>query len=66
MLGGVSLAGGQGGLLGPLAAAFILALIRQDLIFLGVDANFSVVIRGGIMVIVVMVGGWLILRRQQT
>jgi ribose transport system permease protein len=66
VLGGVSLAGGQGGLLGPLAAAIILALIRQDLIFLGVDANFSVVIRGGIMVIVVMIGGWVILRRQQT
>jgi ribose transport system permease protein len=65
VLGGVSLAGGQGGLLGPIAAAITLALIRQDLIFLGVDANYSVVIQGAIMVVVVMLGAWLILRRQR-
>jgi ribose transport system permease protein len=63
VLGGVSLAGGRGGLIGPIAAAFILALIRADLILIGIDPNFSVVLQGAIMVVVVMVGGLLTLRR---
>ncbi len=57
VLGGVSLAGGRGGMAGPIAAAFILALIRADLVFLGVDPNYSTVIQGVILVIVVMIGG---------
>jgi len=62
VLGGVSLAGGRGGLIGPVAAAFILALLRADLILVGIDPNFSVVLQGAIMVVVVMVGGLLTLR----
>ena len=46
VLGGVSLAGGRGGMLGPIVAAFILALIRNNLFFLGVDPNYSTVIQG--------------------
>ena len=65
VLGGVSLAGGRGGLLGPIAAAFILAIIRSDLIFTGVDPNYSVVIQGVIMVVVVMIGGLITLRRKR-
>lgn len=56
VLGGVSLAGGIGGIVGPLAAAAILAVIRVDLVFLGIDPNYSVVIQGVIMVVVVMIG----------
>jgi ribose transport system permease protein len=63
VLGGVSLAGGRGGLIGPIAAAFILALLRLDLIFLRVDPNLGLVIRGTIMVVVVMIGGFVTLRR---
>ena len=37
VLGGVSLAGGRGGMLGPIVGAFILALIRTNLIFMGVE-----------------------------
>jgi ribose transport system permease protein len=66
VLGGVSLAGGRGGLVGPIAAAFILALIRADLILIGIDPNFSVVIQGAIMVVVVMVGGLLTVRRRRS
>ncbi|HLZ32358.1 MAG TPA: ABC transporter permease [Chloroflexota bacterium] len=62
VLGGVSLAGGRGGLIGPVAASFILALIRADLILVGIDPNFSVVLQGAIMVVVVMVAGLLTLR----
>jgi ribose transport system permease protein len=65
VLGGVSLAGGRGGLLGPLVAAFILGLIRWDLVFMGVDPNWSVVVQGIIMVIVVTVGGFVTMRRSR-
>ena len=41
VLGGVSLAGGRGGVLGPIAAAFILGLIRLDLMFLGVEPELQ-------------------------
>ena len=63
VLGGVSLAGGRGGLVGPVVAVFVLALIRADLTFLGVDPNFTTVIQGVIMVVVVMLGAYLTLRR---
>jgi ribose transport system permease protein len=65
VLGGVSLAGGQGGLLGPIIAVFILALIRADLTFLGVNPNFAEVIQGVIMVLVVMFGAYVTLRRRR-
>lgn len=65
VLGGVSLVGGRGGMLGPIAAAFILTLIRSDLFFLGVDASYSTVIQGVILVIVVMVGGLVGMRRHR-
>jgi ribose transport system permease protein len=65
VLGGVSLAGGRGGMLGPIAAAFILALIRVDLVFLKVDPNYSTVIQGLILVVVVMVGGLVEYRRSR-
>jgi ribose transport system permease protein len=65
VLGGVSLAGGRGGLLGPIIGIYILGLIRADLAFLGVEPAFSTVIQGVIMVAVVMVGAWLTLRRRR-
>jgi ribose transport system permease protein len=64
VLGGVSLAGGRGGMLGPIVGIYILGLIRADLTFLGMDPAFSTVIQGVIMVVVVMVGAYLTLRRQ--
>lgn len=65
VLGGVSLAGGRGGLLGPIVGIYILGLIRADLTFLGVNPAYSTVIQGVIMVAVVMVGAWLTLRRSR-
>jgi ribose transport system permease protein len=64
VLGGVSLAGGKGGLIGPLVAVFILRLVRQDLTFLSVDPNVAQVIEGVIMVSVVMLGGVVALRNR--
>jgi ribose transport system permease protein len=64
VLGGVSLTGGKGGLLGPILAVFILRLVRLDLTLLAVDPNATVIIEGVIMVSVVMIGGVLALRGQ--
>ena len=66
VLGGVSLAGGRGGMLGPLAAAYVLALISSDLVFLGISPSYSQVIQGTIVVLVVMAGGLAALRRSAT
>jgi len=62
VLGGVSLAGGRGGLVGPIVAVFILRLVRTDLTLMGIDPNYTTVIEGVIMVSVVMVGGLVALR----
>ena len=63
VLGGVSLAGGRGGVVGPIIAVIILTLVRIDLTFLGVNPNFSSVIEGAILIGVVMLGSFLSLRR---
>ena len=57
VLGGVSLAGGRGGLLGPIAAAYILSLIPAVLIYVGIDPNYGQMIQGVLIVLVVMFGG---------
>lgn len=65
VLGGVSLMGGRGGLLGPIAAAFVLNLIGSILGFLRVDPNYATVIQGAIVVLVVLFAGVLALRRRR-
>jgi ribose transport system permease protein len=65
VLGGVSLAGGKGGLLGPIGAAFILTLVPADLILLGTDPNLGQVIQGALIVLVVMAGGLAALFRRR-
>jgi ribose transport system permease protein len=65
VLGGVSLAGGRGGVVGPLIAVVILQLIRTDMTFLRVDPNLAVVAQGVILIGVVMVGSLLQLRRRR-
>ena len=66
VLGGVSLLGGVGGLIGPIAAAFILTLVKTILIIKGVDQNWAQVIQGSLIVLVVMVGGLAIRQRGKT
>ena len=63
VLGGVSLAGGRGGIFGPVLAVVILQLIRTDMTFLRFDPNLAVVAQGVILIGVVMVGSLLQLRR---
>jgi ribose transport system permease protein len=57
VLGGVSLAGGRGGVMGPIVAAFVLTLVPADLILTGTDPNLGQVIQGTLIVLVVMAGG---------
>jgi ribose transport system permease protein len=66
VLGGVSLAGGRGGIAGPIVAVFVLALVRTDLTLVGVNSNLSTVIQGAILIGVVMFGSLLTLRRART
>jgi ribose transport system permease protein len=65
VVGGVSLAGGRGGMLGPVMAAFVLTLIPTDLIFLNIDPNFGQVIQGTLIVVIVMVGGFVEMERSR-
>ena len=63
VLGGVSLAGGRGGVFGPVIAVVILQLIRTDMTFLNVNTNLAVVVQGLILIGVVMIGSLLQIRR---
>jgi ribose transport system permease protein len=64
VMGGVSLAGGRGGMLGPVAAAYVLNTIGVILGFLQADPNWSTVIQGAIVVMVVLFAGLLEVRRR--
>jgi ribose transport system permease protein len=63
VLGGVSLAGGRGGIVGPIIAVVILQLLRTDMTFLRVDPNLAVVAQGIILIGVVMIGTLIQMRR---
>jgi ribose transport system permease protein len=66
VLGGVSLAGGRGGVFGPIVAVMILALLQTDMTFLGVNPNLATVAQGAILIGVVMLGSLTQLRRGRT
>jgi ribose transport system permease protein len=57
VVGGVSLTGGRGGMVGPVLAAFLLTLVPTDLIFLAINPNYGQVIQGALIVGLVMGGG---------
>jgi ribose transport system permease protein len=63
VLGGVSLAGGRGGVVGPIIGVVILALIRADLTFMNLNSNLATVTQGIILIAVVMFGSLASLRR---
>ena len=63
VLGGVSLLGGVGGLIGPVAAALVLTLIKSILVLKAVDQNWQQVILGTIVILVVMAGGLAVRQR---
>ena len=65
MLGGVSLAGGRGGVFGPIVAVIILQLIRTDMAFLNINSNLATVANGVILIGVVMLGSLIQIRRER-
>ena len=65
VLGGVSLAGGRGGVVGPIVAVIILQLVRSDMTFLNVNTNLATVVNGAILIGVVMLGSLIQMRRER-
>jgi ribose transport system permease protein len=63
VLGGVSLAGGRGGVFGPIVAVVVLQVIRTDMTLLDVDTNAATVVQGLILIGVVMIGTLVQFRR---
>jgi ribose transport system permease protein len=64
VLGGVSLVGGRGGVLGPIIAVVVLSLLRTDMTFLNLNTNYATAAQGVILVGVVMLGSFIQLRRE--
>ncbi len=65
VLGGVSLAGGRGGIVGPIVAVMVLSLIRTDMTFLRLNTNLATVAQGVILIGVVMFGTLIQIRRER-
>jgi ribose transport system permease protein len=65
VLGGVSLAGGAGGVFGPIVAVVVLQLIRNDMTFLRVDPNYGTVAQGLILIGVLMAANYIQIRRSR-
>lgn len=65
VLGGVSLAGGRGGIFGPIIGVLILVLIQNDMAFLSLDPNLALVSQGLILIGVVMFGSLIQWRRSR-
>ncbi len=63
VLGGVSLAGGRGGVFGPIIAVVVLQLIQNDMTFLSFDPNYALVAQGAILIGVLVLGSVLEARR---
>jgi ribose transport system permease protein len=65
VLGGVSLAGGVGGVVGPMIAVVVLQLIRDDMTFMRVNPNYGLVAQGFILIGVLMAGSLIQMRRSR-
>jgi ribose transport system permease protein len=65
VLGGVSLAGGRGGVFGPIVGVVILQLVQTDLTFLRLDSNYAYVAPGAILILVTMFSSFLSVRRSR-
>jgi ribose transport system permease protein len=57
VLGGTSLAGGKGGIIGSIAGALVLSIIVNILFFLGVSAYYQYVFNGLIVIVALAVVG---------
>jgi ribose transport system permease protein len=57
VLGGTSLTGGRGGLVGPLLGAFSIYLIQNLLATFAINPAFLQIVYGGILIVAVVLGG---------
>ena len=57
VLGGTSLAGGRGGLIGPLLGAFSIYLLQNLLATFAINPAYLQIVYGGILVVAVVLGG---------
>jgi simple sugar transport system permease protein len=62
VIGGVLLTGGYGTIIGVVFGALIFGMVRQGIVFTGVDADWFQVFLGGMLLIAVLVNNWV---RQQ-
>ena len=58
VLGGTSLSGGRGGVGGTLIGAFVIGVLTDGLILLGVSEFWQVVIKGLVIVVAVVIDQW--------
>ena len=65
VLGGVSLAGGRGGVFGPIVAVIVLQIIQNDMTFLNFDPNYALVAQGVILIGVLVLGSVIEIRRSR-
>ncbi len=61
----MSLAGGRGGVAGPILAVFILALVQTDMTLLKIPPNLATVLQGAILIGVVMFGSVVAMRKSR-
>jgi ribose transport system permease protein len=59
VLGGTSLAGGRGGLIGPLLGAFSIYLLENLLATFAINPAYLQIVYGGILIVAVVLGGML-------
>jgi ribose transport system permease protein len=57
VLGGTSLAGGRGGLIGPLLGAFSIYLLQNLLATFAINPAYLQIVYGGILIVAVVLGG---------
>lgn len=62
VIGGTLLTGGYGTVIGAVFGALIFGMVRQGIVFTGVDADWFQVFLGGMLLIAVLVNNWV--RRQ--
>jgi erythritol transport system permease protein len=58
VLGGTSLAGGRGGVGGTLIGAFVIGVLSDGLVLLGVSEFWQIVIKGLVIVVAVVIDQW--------
>jgi ribose transport system permease protein len=64
IIGGTPLSGGRGSIIGAVLGALIIQVIQSGILFLGIDAKWSIFVTGAVIVIAVAIDQ--LVRRQRT